>query len=413
VYQPIVDLQTREIVAYEALARGADGESPQAMFQAARDDGTLSQLDWACRWSAMRGALAARLSKDVPLFVNIEPEVVGTEPPAHLLADLTRAGRRLSVFFEITERAITDRPAELLRVIDELRSNGMGVALDDVGVDPHSLALLPVLRPDVIKLDMSLVKDATAAQSSAVMNAVCAHAESTGAVILAEGVETEEHVLIARTLGATLAQGWHFGRPGPLPAKAAGHRPGTRRLAVPKGVVHRSPFELAAASKSSRTGAKDLLIAVSRRLEEHAAELGQECVVVSAFQDAQFFTPATRSIYASLAGEAALVAALGVGLPAEPAPGVRGTSLSPVDPLTGEWDVAVIGPHFAAALVARELGDRGPEAKRRFEFVLTFERELVVDTVQSLLSRVNPRSVRGSQQPDVEWPLSAAVALQV
>lgn len=398
-YQPIVDLETGATVAYEALARFASGESPPAAFQRAREQGTLAELDWACRRSAARGALRAALTRDVALFVNVEPEVAGAEPPSEVAVDLARAAQELSIFVEITERAITDRPAELLEVIEDLRRQGVGIALDDVGADPDSLALLPVLRPDVVKLDMSLIRDATAAGSSAVMNAVWAHAEATGAVILAEGVETEEHVLIARTLGASLAQGWRFGRPGPLPVPIPANATAARRLSVPRPASHRSPFELVAARKTCRPGRKDLLLAVTRRLEAHARELGRECVVVSAFQEARFFTPATHRIYADLAERTALVAALGVGLAPEPAPGVRGTSLSLEDPLRGEWDVAVIGPHFAAALVARDLGDGGPDRQRRFEFVLTFERELVVDVVQSMLSRVNARVV---ERPAVE-----------
>jgi DICT domain-containing protein len=109
---------------------------------------------------------------------------------------------------------------------------------------------------------------------------------------------------------------------------------------------------------------------------------------VSTFQHARHFTPATRRRYARLAESAAFVAAIGEGLTPEPAPGVRGTCLAGDDALLGEWDIAVLGPHFAAALVAADLGDDGPDAERRFRFVLTFDRDLVSDVVAALMSRV-------------------------
>ena len=388
VFQPIVDLTTGTTVGYEALARGLAGEPPAALFAAAREQGRLAELDWACRAAAARGALDAGLGASTALFVNIEPEVIGTPPPADAAGCIEAARRRLTIFLEITERAITDRPAELLDAIELLRADGAGIALDDVGVDPRSLALLPVLRPDVIKLDMSLVRDTRASSSALVMNAVWAHAEATGAAIVAEGIETEEHLLIARTLGASLGQGWYFGRPGPLPSSPARSLTNTRRLErrPPRRAV--SPVEVVAEHHPLRPGRKDLLLAVTKRLEAHARALGKECVVVSTFQEASFFSESTRRRYAELASGAALVAALGVGLPAEPAPGVRGAPIDPHDPLRGEWDIAVIGPHFAAALVSQDLGDSGPDNLRRFGFTLTFEREKVVDVVQSLLSRV-------------------------
>jgi DICT domain-containing protein len=75
---------------------------------------------------------------------------------------------------------------------------------------------------------------------------------------------------------------------------------------------------------------------------------------------------------------------------AEPAPGVRGATIGEDDPLLGEWSVAVLGPHFAAALVAVDLGDQGPEMQRRFDFALTYDRDLVVEAASALMRRVQP-----------------------
>jgi DICT domain-containing protein len=89
-----------------------------------------------------------------------------------------------------------------------------------------------------------------------------------------------------------------------------------------------------------------------------------------------------------LAARCPLVAALGLGLATSPAPGVHGASLSPTDPLVGEWTVTVIGPHYSGALIARDLGDKGPDQDRRFEFVVTHDRDLVLGAARSLMSRI-------------------------
>ena len=392
-YQPIVDLDSGLPVAYEALARGPQAsplESPAALFGAAHELGLVAELDRACRSAAIDGALAAGLQPPHALFVNVEPgAVLGDDAPLSHEDDLL-AGR-LRVIVEFTERALTDRPAEVLAAVAWLRERGCGIALDDVGVDERSLALMPFLAPDVIKLDMSLIQARGATPAAArVLNAVAAEAERSGAVLLAEGIETEEHLARARALGATLGQGWLFGRPGPLPAGApapdADRLPMRSQQPLPPG----TPFELIADMRRVRRGDKRLLLALSLQLEAEASALGGEVVVLATFQDARFFTPRSRDRYVSLARSAALVGALGFGMGVDPAPGVRGAGLLEDEALLGEWDVAVVSPHFSAAFVARDLGDEGEDGDRRFEFFVTYERELVVRAARALMTRIVP-----------------------
>jgi len=84
----------------------------------------------------------------------------------------------------------------------------------------------------------------------------------------------------------------------------------------------------------------------------------------------------------------ALVGALGVGMAAHPGRGIRGAILSPDDPLRWEWDVIVISPHFAGAFVARERDDGAQGVKRRFDFFVTYERELAIEAAHPLLRRI-------------------------
>ncbi|MGK5114535.1 EAL domain-containing protein [Geodermatophilus sp. CPCC 205506] len=396
VFQSIVELDTGRVVAYEALARGPEGplERPDALFAAARAAGRLADLDAACRGAALRGAVQQGLRAPMTLFVNVEPEVLDRAPLADLLAIASAAPGGLRVVLEITERALATRPAELLRTVERVRAVGWGVAVDDVGAEALSLAFMPLLRPDVVKLDLRLVQERPGPAIAEIMNAVNAHAERTGAVVLAEGIEHAGHLQTARALGATLGQGWLFGRPGPGPVAGAE----TAALTLPSqrpdtltDDADRSPFGCLPTGAALRSAPKALLIELSKQLEREALRLGPASVVAATFQEARHFTPSTVARYRDLVERTGFVCALGEGLPVEPLPGLRGAALAVGDPVRGEWDVAVLGPHFAAALLARDLGDGGPDLERRFEYALTYDRETVVRAAAALLARVAPR----------------------
>ncbi|MFP3713777.1 diguanylate cyclase domain-containing protein [Puerhibacterium sp. TATVAM-FAB25] len=392
VFQPIVDLDSGAVVAYEALARGPQGplERPDLLFAAAREAGRLRELDELCRRTALRTAITTGVLEPLTLFVNVEPEVLDTAPLEELLAIGAAAPRGLQVVLEITERAIAARPAELLATVQRLREAGWRIALDDVGADDLSLAFMPLLRPDIVKLDLRLVQQRPGPEVAEIMNAVNAEAERAGTVVLAEGIEHEGHLKTARALGATLGQGWLFGRPGE--ALVPGLPTAPLQLRTPPATRRQdSPFACLPVGTPVRRSTKALLIEVSKHLEREAMRLGSTCTVVAAFQEARHFTPATAHRYRELADRVGFVAAIGQGLDAEPVAGVRGADLDPGDVVRGEWDVAVLAPHFAAALLARDLGDTGVDRERTFEFALTYDREVVADAAQALMSRVLPQ----------------------
>ncbi len=291
---------------------------------------------------------------------------------------------------EITERAISARPAELLACVRQLRAAGWRIALDDVGADDMSLAFMPLLRPDIVKLDLKLVQQRPGPAVAGIMNAVNAYAQRSGAILLAEGIEDEEHLEIARALGARLGQGWMFGRPhptltSPLPIGALDLAPAPSSASAAE-----SPFGCLPEGVPLRRSTKPLLIELSKQLEREALRYGSTCVVVSTFQKARHFTPATAQRYRELAERVGFVAAVGEGLSSEPVRGVRGADLAEHDVLRSEWDIAVLAPHFSAALLARDLGDSGDDLSRRFEFALTYDRDTVAAAAESLLSRVLP-----------------------
>jgi len=393
-YQPIVELASGAVVGYEALARGPVGtdlERPDLLFAAATAAGRLTDLDWACRTVALTGAHEAGLAGPLALFVNVEPAALGTDAPEAFAEVAARIGDRLPIVVEFTERALAADPARLLAAADQVRAQGWGVAVDDIGAERASLALMPFLAPDVLKLDLRLVQKRTTVEIAEVVTAVNAQAERTGALVLAEGIETPEHEQLARAMGARLAQGWLYGRPGPLPAGPPAAGPQVVTLdASARWRRTETPFELVARSRAVQRSTKPLLVAMSKHLERQALALGGPAVVATSFQHARHFTAATSRRYAALGASAELVVALGEQMPAHPVPdvpGLIGVTLDSGDPVNDEWSIAVVGPHFAGALLARDLGDAGPESERRFDYVVTYDRELVLTAAGELLRR--------------------------
>lgn len=154
VFQPIVSLHDGQTVGYEALARGPAGtvfHAPQALFRHAARVGRLAELDWICRAAACRDALAAVLPWRIPLFINAEPATLRAPPPRDLVEIIRTASKRLQMVIEMTERSVNSDPAALLAAVVLLRRWGMRIALDDVGADPASLTVMPLISPDVIK----------------------------------------------------------------------------------------------------------------------------------------------------------------------------------------------------------------------------------------------------------------------
>ncbi len=388
VLQPIVDLDSGAVVAYEALARGPVGEleRPDLLFAEARRIGRLAELDELCRRAALRAAVDQRVLAPLMLFVNVEPEVLDSAPLDDLVALAADAPGEIQVVMEITERALATRPAELLRTVERVRSLGWKVALDDVGADDMSLAFMPLLRPEVVKLDLRLVQERPGPAIAEIMNAVNAYAERSGAVVLAEGIETERHLAVARALGARLGQGWLLGRPAPGPAA---HRPHGELLlpGVPAADWARaSPFSCLPATTALRRSAKPLLIELSKHLERQALRLGATTVAVGAFQEARYFTrrplPDTRPLRArpvsSPPWERGWISSRYAVCAAHPWPPTTRSAASGTSSCCPRTSLPRCSPATSATSAT-------------FEFALTYDRDTVVRATQALLGRVAPQ----------------------
>ncbi len=393
-YQPIVDLETGEAVAYEALIRGPQGsalEFPGALFAAAAAEGLSEALEWAGVACAVEGALAAGMDESLALFINVEGGSVGKEPAGpSVIGD---AEGRLRIIFEVTERALLVSPGRLLTGADWLWQRGWGVAIDDVGLEhPEGIAALTLVQPDVVKLDIGLIEGVATGVQASVGLAVRAYVEEYGGVVIAEGIESMAQLERAQVLGASHGQGYLFGRPAPLPDLLPVP---SRLLPTPHDPISlggETPFQIVSRHLQVRKASKRVLLPVSEQLEHRASELGAPVIVFGTFQDRRHMTPRTRRRYEALSAQASLVAAFGADLEANPVGTVRGVALDPEDPLVEEWVVVVIAPHYAAALVARDLGDLAePDMERRFEYAVTHDRRVVGAIGRSLMGRIGNR----------------------
>lgn len=384
-FQPIVDLDSGAAVAYEALSRGPAGthfHNPAVLFAHAHEVGQATELDMACLVSSVRTAAEQGFTAPHSLFLNVEP------------ASLRRTGSvdvarsPVPAVLEVTERALMSDPAGLIYAIDRARSMGYRIALDDLGAEPASLALLPLLKPDLIKLDMGLLRERPDQDAARVMSAVGAHAERTGTVVLAEGIETEKQRITALALGATYGQGWLFGRPVAEvsdAAQLAGIRFASEQM--PSPTISSTPYEVLTQVHTPRPGNRALLVQLSIFLESRALASGDSAVVLSTFQDHSNVTPATRRRYAALGAEAGLVTMYLAGDAGFDAGSrIRVAQIDSLDPLITEWDIVVLTADFSAVLAAREV-DAGNHDKGAYEFVITHDRDLTTAAALTLLNR--------------------------
>ncbi|MCZ2857660.1 EAL domain-containing protein [Blastococcus sp. VKM Ac-2987] len=217
VYQPIVSLADRSAVAHEALLRGlVDGREVGGgdLFFVAESAGWLHRLDRIGREAAITGSMPWLGDDD--LFINFNPTSIYR--PQVCLASTERVAHETGIdprqlVFEVVEsHAIADR-GHLVSVLEHYRSLGWRVALDDVGAGWSSLSLLAAVRPDVVKLDKELVQELPDDGARTVLKAVTDLAHQLGAVVVAEGIETEQLAEEVTALGADMGQGWLFGRP--------------------------------------------------------------------------------------------------------------------------------------------------------------------------------------------------------
>lgn len=217
-YQPIVNLKTGEIMGYEALSRGPECSflhSPTELFQTAINNQMLYPLEQICREEALNNI--DTLERFQKLFLNMNAEVVN-DP--HFQNGKTkkiverRGLQPEQVTFEITERTAISDFDSFCRSLLHYRQQGYTIAVDDAGAGYSSLQSIAELKPEYIKLDMSIIREIhNSPPKQAIVEAMVKIATAVNAKIIAEGVETREELIELYNLGVNYVQGYFLAKP--------------------------------------------------------------------------------------------------------------------------------------------------------------------------------------------------------
>ncbi len=213
-YQPIVSVADHSVFGYEALLRSKEPSLPHpgAVLDAAERVGWLDRLGRTIRARAAQ-QLAEQPERGV-LFVNLhttdllDPDLWSPNSPLSAIAD--------RVVLEITERASLDRVKDVRQRVAALREMGFRIAVDDLGAGYAGLTSFAVLEPEIVKLDMSLVRDIHITKTKQkIVHSMASLSRDMGMLVVAEGVENAEERDALIELGCDLLQGFYLARPGP------------------------------------------------------------------------------------------------------------------------------------------------------------------------------------------------------
>lgn len=218
VYQPIVDFKARNVFGWESLARGpldSHFRSPLVLFDFAEEVGSLFELEKTCREIAFRDV--GRILPNQKLFLNIHPRTL-TDPqfsPGETLKLIKDYGLNPeNIVFEITERHSIAEFTLFHRTLDHYRKQGYLVAIDDVGAGFSGLSSIAEIRPDFIKVDMTLIRGIdTNPVKRALLETLVSFCERIGSGLIAEGIETETELSSLVSMGVHYGQGYYLARP--------------------------------------------------------------------------------------------------------------------------------------------------------------------------------------------------------
>ena len=273
--QPIVDIATGEVHAYEALARfnqpGMEG-SPLRWFAAAEELGQRAALERAC----LRAALQQFVGRPpgTSLSVNLSVPVLLDGATLAILEETGDSSPEdlHGLIVEITEETLVHGEMELLAGFEPLRARGARLAVDDVGAGYSGLRQITSVLPSYLKLDRSLVSGIDAdGERAALVGALVGYSQQVDCMLVAEGIETAAELEAVQRLGAPLAQGFLLARPGPpwpavsdVPGLLGDDRQDGERAAGPS----RRHGQLGAPARSSREVA---LLGGANRRRSHSA----------------------------------------------------------------------------------------------------------------------------------------------
>lgn len=213
-FQPIFDTSSGRVFAQEALVRPiGDGAAWDILSQVTEDN--RYSFDQRSRSRAIE--VASRLGIDSRLSINFMPNAVYN--PENCIQSTLQAAERYGfptdrLVFEFTEAESVRDTAHLTHIIETYRSHGFMTAIDDFGAGYAGLGLLCDLHPDIVKIDMALIKGvATDARRLRIVGAISDLCADLNIIAVAEGIETSADAAALQNVGITHMQGFHFARP--------------------------------------------------------------------------------------------------------------------------------------------------------------------------------------------------------
>ncbi len=223
-FQPIVSVKKRAVLGFEALSRGSfDGVTPHippnVLFAMTGSDvDNRVELDRLCRFKAFESFQCLHHERrELLISVNLDVAILDTSAAGsdHLLHQVREAGiDPNNIIIELIESKVQNTDA-LTQFIETYREHGFLIALDDVGTGHSNLERIAALKPDIIKIDRSLVSNIDRIfHKQEVVKALSILGNKLGAMVLAEGIEREEEALKCLQLGLDVFQGFYFGKPG-------------------------------------------------------------------------------------------------------------------------------------------------------------------------------------------------------
>ncbi|NVE01333.1 GGDEF domain-containing protein [Massilia sp. BJB1822] len=225
-FQPIIQMQTGEIVAYEGLIRGPSDSplhAPMNLFKVARANNLTQEVEHLCRRVVLERF--AELNLPGKLFLNVSPECLMPQRSGargETLETIQQIGLHPDrVIIELTENQPTYDYELMREAVLHYRNMGFRIAIDDLGEGFSSLRLWSELRPEYVKIDMHFIQginnDPVKLQF---VRSIQEIADKSDTLVIAEGIESQAELLVLRDLGVAYAQGYHLGRPHASPAKA-------------------------------------------------------------------------------------------------------------------------------------------------------------------------------------------------
>ena len=231
-FQPILSARQKCVVGVEGLSRGLIGVEalsrgaaetieklipPAVLFELAEREGLSAPIEQLCRETAVRSFANLICKKqDLILFLNFDLSMLSeTGNDAHRTRDLVAAYniRPQQVAIEILESKIDDTK-KLQSILAHFREYGFLLVLDDVGTGHSNLDRIPLIKPDVLKVDRSLIANIDSDyHKQETLKSLIHLSRKIGALVVAEGIETEDEAIVALELGSDLLQGFFLGRP--------------------------------------------------------------------------------------------------------------------------------------------------------------------------------------------------------